>query len=197
MKYLFPIPSAGTLSPWRAVAVGYLFLYVCCTFKARAIVYFKERTPCKLCRQPVFVVAGCLNPGLCASNAVNDLSHSRGRKGVLRLRRLGKEPQLLWEKRHNMSPLFCGHLFAVLPKPRRLKVRKTQFTSRAPNWRESCKSPPCFSRRRLSALGNGRWCVALMFIFFKPPLRFTFLGDKFSFNETIEESHKSTQAWLG
>lgn len=31
------------------------------------------------------------------------------------------------------EPIVLWYLFAVLPKPRRLKVLKTQFTSRAPN----------------------------------------------------------------
>lgn len=120
-----------------------------------------------LCRQCVFVVGGCFNLGLCASNAVNDQSHSCGRKGVLRLRLLGKEPQLLCMKQLNMSPFFC----CIFSPCCQSEAGRRRLKPNYPPWfliEQRAGVSTLFSRRRLSALSNGRWSVALMFSIFFP-----------------------------
>lgn len=143
----------------------------------------------------VFVVAGWYNLGLCASDAVNDQSHSFGRKGVLGLRLLGKEPQLLWEKPLNMSPLFCCIYSPCCQSKADWKCLKHN----SPPWllieRRAVVST-LFSWGRLSALSNGRWFVALVFINLFPDGLHFYLGNSISTRQFKFKSW-SIQAWLG
>lgn len=139
MRCPFPNAQHWQIVLWRVVSIGCLFAILLNPHCAFIYMYIFLK---RLLSVNVFVVAGWCNLGLCASDAVNDQSHSFGRKGVLRLRLLGKEPQLLWEKPLNMSPLFCCIYSPCCPKQSRLKVLKTQFSSPAPNWTESCSLHP-------------------------------------------------------
>lgn len=124
---------------------------------------------CSLLEKGVCGVAGSLNwGGSCPPLCGQWTNPFFGRKGVQRLSRLGKEPQLSWERQLSMSPLLCCICCSCCQSQAlrlcrgRLEVFSTQFPSLARTEQKGRRvSSTLCSGRRLAAPGNGRWfCCA-------------------------------------